>query len=293
MEQNEQILNPAALKAALLSSQAWWEDMGVDCDAIPIPKTAKKRTAQKSKATSANTDTSSAIANAPKPHDTAASVPLKAPLTPNPASQKQAQDILALAVSQAKAAPTLEALKTVVENFDAGLLSDHAVNTLFSRGPAPATQARKIMVIGETPTGDDDHANQLFSGARGALLDKMFAAIGHAPADIYCTSISPWRTPSDRALSDEETALCLPFLRRHIQLYEPQIVVLAGSGALKSLCGTTSIMKSQGQWQTIQIDDNSFQAMPLYPPQTLLQRPALKKQAWRALLTIQAHLQHD
>ena len=248
-----------ALKQALTASQSWWDGMGVEVPTLPPapPKTQKKQ-----------------VKVAPRPTPTA-------PITP-PVQPEQA-DRLAKAEAVAKAAPTLEALKTALENFDAGVLSDHAQNMVFARGNPQAD----IMAIGESPGRQEDQTGLPFVGAAGQLLDKMFAAIKRDESNLYITNVCNWRPPGNRDPSEDELALCRPFIRRHIELVAPKIVVIVGGVSLQALTGKAGIMKTRGQWQDLEIGGATIPAMPLYHPAFLLRRPELKKQAWHDLLAIQ------
>lgn len=248
-----------ALKQALTASQSWWDGMGVEVPTLPPapPKTLKKQ-----------------VKVAPRPTPTA-------PITP-PVQPEQA-DRLAKAEAVAKAAPTLEALKTALENFDAGVLSDHAQNMVFARGNPQAD----IMAIGESPGRQEDQTGLPFVGAAGQLLDKMFAAIKRDESNLYITNVCNWRPPGNRDPSEDELALCRPFIRRHIELVAPKIVVIVGGVSLQALTGKAGIMKTRGQWQDLEIGGATIPAMPLYHPAFLLRRPELKKQAWHDLLAIQ------
>jgi DNA polymerase len=252
-----------ALKQALKASQTWWDGMGVEIPELPpatptsLAKTSKKQ-----------------VKTAPRPAQAA-------PITP-PEQPEQA-DRLAKAEAVAKAAPTLEALKTALEAFDAGVLSDHAQNMVFARGNPEAD----IMAIGESPGKQEDETGLPFVGEAGKLLNKMFAAIKRDESNLYITNVCNWRPPGNRNPSEDELALCRPFIRRHIELISPKIVVIVGGVSLQALTGKSGIMKTRGQWQNLEIGGSNIPAMPLYHPAFLLRRPELKKQAWQDLLTIQ------
>lgn len=256
-----------ALKAALEASHIWWADMGVDIPALP-PSPRKSRKARKplvsSKASQART------APAPQPADIS----------------KQLGKQLEKAAEQAKAAPTLEALKTIIEGFDAGVLSDHARNVVFARGNPDAD----IMIIGEAPGRAEDESGTPFVGPAGQLLDKMFAAIDMHEDDLYITNVCNWRPPGHRDPNEAELNMCAPFIKRHMELVAPKLVVLVGNISLQALTGKTGIMKTRGNWQELDINGTTVPAMPLYHPAFLLRRPELKKDAWRDLLAIKARL---
>lgn len=253
-----EITKQQALKQALEASQAWWTGMGVETPIVQ--KTAK--TQKKSTKT---------VRKAP---------PVK---KATPPAAPEPSDRLVKAEAIAKAAPTLEALKQALEDFDAGVLSDHAQKMVFARGNPKAD----IMAIGEAPGRQEDETGQPFVGEAGKLLDKMFAAIKLDESNLYITNVCNWRPPGNRNPSEEELALCKPFIRRHIELISPKIVVIVGGVSLQALTGRTGIMKTRGQWQDLKIGDREIPAMPLYHPAFLLRRPELKKHAWHDLLAIQ------
>ncbi len=251
------------LKQALKASQIWWQDMGVEATVLPsAPKPkSKSKPGAKRKA----------------PAHTAGQ---NTPAAPDISAQ------MIKAAEQAKAAPTLDALKTVVENFDAGVLSDHARNTVFARGNPDAD----IMVIGEAPGRQEDETGKPFVGPAGQLLDKMFAAINLGADDLYITNVCNWRPPGNRNPNEEELSMCAPFITRHMELIAPKLVVIVGGISLQALTGKTGIMKMRGQWQELNIANQKTPALPLYHPAFLLRRPELKKDAWRDLLAIRERL---
>ncbi|MCF6220891.1 MAG: uracil-DNA glycosylase [Robiginitomaculum sp.] len=250
-----------ALKSALQASHAWWDDMGVDIPVVPpAPRTPKK--AHKPIAKSAP--------------------PRTAPAAPQPDAAKQ----LEKAAEQAKAAPTLEALKTIIEGFDAGVLSDHARNIVFARGNPDAD----IMIIGEAPGRSEDESGKPFVGPAGQLLDKMFAAIDLDETSLYITNVCNWRPPGNRNPTEDELTMCAPFITRHMELIAPKLIIIVGGVSLLALTGKTGIMKTRGNWQELDINGETVPAMPLYHPAFLLRRPELKKDAWRDLLAIKARL---
>ncbi|HHL43824.1 MAG TPA: uracil-DNA glycosylase, partial [Hellea balneolensis] len=185
--------------------------------------------------------------------------------------------------AQAKAATTLEALKAVIAGVDAGALSDHARNMVFARGNPDA----KIMFIGEAPGREEDIKALPFVGQAGQLLDKMLHAIGLDETNTYITNVCNWRPPGNRNPSPEEIAICRPLIHRHVELVAPDLIVIVGGVALEALTGRTGIMKTRGQWLSMEIAGHDIPALPIYHPAFLLRRPELKKQAWLDLLTIQ------
>lgn len=186
----------------------------------------------------------------------------------------------------AAACKTLDALKAAIETYDAGALSDAARQAVFARG----NPAAKLMVIGEAPSREDDSQGAPLLGATGQLLDRMLAAIGLGAEDSYVTNVCYWAPPHGRKPEADELAMCRPFVRRHIELAAPKVILLMGGIAMQSLCGASGIMRQHGQWQTIAFGDTDMPALPIYHPAFLLKQPALKADAWQDLLTLREHL---
>lgn len=276
-------MNPARhdLRSALESALAWWDDSGVDTPSAPTVSRAKKPLPQ----------------SAPK----AATKPLIIPGdTRRPPAVKtiiEAPDedtakIISSAKALAGAAPTLEALRATVEEFDAGDLSANASRAVFARGNPDAD----IMVIGEAPGREEDASGEPFRGKAGHMLDRMFAAIGRNESSLYITNVCNWRPLNNRTPTPQEVDLCRPIIARHIELIAPKLIVLVGGVALETLAGQKGITKLRGQWQNLTIEnatggDISIPAMPLYHPAFLLRRPELKAEAWRDLLAIKAKIE--
>lgn len=154
------------------------------------------------------------------------------------------------------------------------------------------------MVVGEAPGKDEDEQGKPFVGRSGQLLDRMFAAIGLGPDDLYISNILNWRPPGNRTPTQEEITLCLPFIERHIALKAPEILVLAGGISAQSLLRTTTgITRLRGQWgeyalrdATGEATDRTIPVLPVFHPSYLLRRPVEKRKAWQDMLALQDRL---
>jgi len=200
------------------------------------------------------------------------------------ADSSPASDHIGRAMEIAAACNSLVELKTALENFDGSALKKLATNTVFADG----TPSRHIMFIGEAPGRDEDRAGLPFVGRAGKLLDKMLAAIGLDRAtNAYITNVLNWRPPDNRDPSPEEAAMCLPFLRRHIELVAPEIIILLGAVAARHVLGKTDgIMRLRGKWLEYHVGGHMIPVMPTLHPAYLLRQPAHKKLAWRDLQMI-------
>jgi DNA polymerase len=223
----------------------------------------------------------------PGPAQTAARMPFggvaEVP-SPRPSSTVQPGDSIGRAMELAAACHSLAELKAAVEAFDGCALKKSATQAVFADG----TPQHGIMLIGEAPGRDEDIAGLPFVGRAGKLLDKMLAAIGlDRKKNVYITNVLNWRPPENRDPSPEEAATCLPFLRRHIELAAPQLIVLLGAVAARHVMGKTDgIMRLRGKWLEYHVNGQMVPVMPTLHPAYLLRRAVDKKLAWRDLQSI-------
>ena len=193
----------------------------------------------------------------------------------------------------AAACTTLEALKAAMAAFTGCALRDTATQLVFADG---AEQAR-IMLIGEAPGGDEDRIGRPFVGAAGQLLDKMLASIGLDRTKIRIANVVPWRPPGNRAPTDAEIAVCLPFLHRQIALIGPSCLVLLGATSAKAMLPpplrNSGIRRLRGNWQTLEIPglQEKIPCLPTYHPAYLLRMSAAKRESWHDLLALRNWLQ--
>lgn len=183
---------------------------------------------------------------------------------------------------------TLDELRQALHEFNDCSLKITATNTVFSDGNPQA----KIMVIGEAPGADEDIQGKPFVGVSGQLLDRMFATIGLSrQTNIYITNIIPYRPPGNRQPTTQEITQCLPFVHRHIELINPDILILVGGVAAKTILNTNEgIMRLRGRWHSYTSEGltQPIKCMATFHPAFLLRSPGQKAQSWHDLLMIQA-----
>ncbi len=181
-------------------------------------------------------------------------------------------------------ADNLDELKTIILNFNECPLKNTATNMVFGNGNPHAA----LMIIGEAPGAEEDKQGLPFVGASGHLLTLMLQSIGLNRDDVYISNILPWRPPGNRKPTEAETALFLPFVRKHIALINPKILLLLGSSATSALLQTNAgITKIRGRWMNYTDGHISIKAMPSFHPAFLLRNPAQKKYSWRDFLCVQ------
>ena len=204
------------------------------------------------------------------------------------AAAEPAADPVAEARATAEAAADLEALRAALDGYPHCELRRGARNLVFSDGNPGA----RLMIIGEAPGREEDQQGHPFVGRAGQLLDRMLAAIGldrtspDAENSVYITNILPWRPPQNRDPSPEEIAMLMPFVARHVELADPQLIVLMGNIACQGVLGRRGITGMRGRWARA-LDRP---VMPMFHPAYLLRNPAAKRDAWADLLAIQSRL---
>ncbi len=183
---------------------------------------------------------------------------------------------------------SLRELNDVIKDFDGCSLKKIATNTVFSDGNPDSG----IMVIGEAPGVEEDRHGKAFLGENGQMLDRMFKAIGLSREnDFYITNILPWRPPGNRKPLAEEITICLPFIRRHIELFNPRLLILLGGISTNSLMGSDlAITRLRGKWLEYDLCGKTIPVRPLFHPAYLLKQPKAKADTWKDLLEIKAEI---
>jgi DNA polymerase len=200
----------------------------------------------------------------------------------------QAPDEAALAARQAaKSAATLDELRDLLEKFDGCALKATASRLVFADGNPKA----RVMLVGEAPGRDEDIEGLPFVGRAGKLLNLMLAAIGLDRTKVYIANIVPWRPPGNRTPTPQESAICLPFIRRQIELADPDFLICLGKPSMQTLLNIHEpISKARGRWTTFDTGKREIKAMATFHPAFLLRSPLQKRFAWRDFLSLKKAL---
>ncbi|HEV7600722.1 MAG TPA: uracil-DNA glycosylase [Bradyrhizobium sp.] len=183
----------------------------------------------------------------------------------------------------ARTAPSLEALRAMLEQFDGCALKSTATRLVFADGNPQA----RIMFVGEAPGREEDIEGLPFVGRSGQLLNRMMAAIGLNRGNVYIANVIPWRPPGNRTPTPQETQICLPFIQRQIELVNPDVLVTLGNPSTQTLLSTREgIMKTRGRWFDYDTGTRSIRALPTFHPAYLLRSPSYKRLAWQDLRAI-------
>ena len=180
-------------------------------------------------------------------------------------------DAAAMAAREAaRSAATLEELRALLDGFEGCALRATATQLVFADG----NPAGRVMFVGEAPGRDEDLSGLPFVGRSGKLLDLMIAAIGLDRSTAYIANVVPWRPPGNRTPTPQETAICLPFIRRQIELADPDVLVCLGGPATQTLLGIKDgITRSRGRWFPFDTGTREIKALATFHPAFLLRSP--------------------
>jgi len=177
----------------------------------------------------------------------------------------------------------LENLKKKISIIDNCDLKNNAKKMVFSDGNSNS----QLMIVGEGPGEKEDEIGKPFVGDAGNLLNKMLSAINIKRENIYITNVVNYRPPNNRKPLPSEINRYSVYLREHITLINPKILIIMGSTAMEALIGNnTKISKERGKWKEIIIKNKSYLSIITFHPAYLLRQPEQKKFSWSDLKEI-------
>ena len=193
-------------------------------------------------------------------------------------------------IKRIKTKPTLENSKSrldslknkigAIENCD---LKKNASKIVFADGNIQSP----IMIVGEGPGQKEDELGKPFVGDAGNLLNKMLKAINVNRDKIYITNVVNYRPPNNRKPEPNEINRYSEFLKEHISIINPKILILMGSTAMEAILGSNKrISQERGQWKEVIIKQKNYKTIVTFHPAYLLRKPDQKKFSWEDLKII-------
>ena len=177
----------------------------------------------------------------------------------------------------------LENLKNKISLIDNCDLKNNAKKMVFSDGNINS----QIMIVGEGPGKKEDEIGKPFVDDSGSLLNKMLSAINLNRESVYITNVVNYRPPNDRKPSPAEINRYSTYLREHILIINPKILIIMGNTAMEALVGNNiKISKDRGKWKEIIIKNKTFTSIITFHPAYLLRQPDQKKYSWSDLKEI-------
>ena len=144
-----------------------------------------------------------------------------------------------------------------------------------------------IMIIGEAPGLEEEKNKKTFQGEPGLLLEKMLSAINLKKENIYSSYAINFRPPEDRKPTSQEIKRYSIFLKQHISIIDPKIVILLGSTAMESVISSNKkISNERGIWKEIILKNKTYPIMITFNPSYLIRFPENKKFSWEDLKKI-------
>ena len=181
----------------------------------------------------------------------------------------------------------LEKLKKEINSIENCKLKENASKIVFSDGNTKSP----IMIVGEGPGQKEDELGKPFVGDAGSLLNKMLKAINIEREKVYITNVVNYRPPNNRKPETSEINRYSIFLKEHISIIDPQILILMGSTAMEALIGINKkISKERGQWKEVIIKQKTYKTIITFHPAYLLRQPEQKKFSWKDLKIIRKEI---
>ena len=197
-------------------------------------------------------------------------------------------------IKRIKTKPTLENSKSRLKSLENKIkaiencnLKKNASKIVFSDGNIQSP----IMIVGEGPGQKEDELGKPFVGDAGNLLNKMLKAINIKRDKIYITNVVNYRPPNNRKPEPSEINRYSEFLKEHISIIDPKILILMGSTAMEAIIGSNKrISKERGQWKEVIIKQKNFKTIVTFHPAYLLRKPDQKKFSWEDLKIIRKEI---
>ena len=182
-----------------------------------------------------------------------------------------------------KKSDRLDQLKRKIEEIDDCELKSNAKNLVLYDGDFNSP----VMIVGEGPGEKEDNLGKPFMGDAGQLLNKMLEAIKIDRKKIYITNVVNYRPPNNRKPEHKEINRYSNYLKEHISIIDPKILILMGSTAMESLFGSKiKISKARGSWKEVIINNKTYLTMITFHPAYLLRQADQKKYSWADLKEI-------
>ncbi|NUW45728.1 UdgX family uracil-DNA binding protein [Nonomuraea rhodomycinica] len=145
----------------------------------------------------------------------------------------------------------LDSLREAATRCEGCDLYRDATQTVFGEGPASA----RFMLVGEQPGDQEDRKGAPFVGPAGRILDRALEEAGIDRDDVYVTNAVKhfsFVLRGKRRIHQKPTAAevdaCRPWLTAELALVEPEVVVVLGATAARSLLGPAfRVTRQRGQ----------------------------------------------
>ena len=178
-------------------------------------------------------------------------------------------------------------LKNEIDSIEDCKLKKNASKMVFADGDTQSS----IMIVGEGPGQKEDELGKPFVGDAGNLLNRMLNAIKIERKKVYITNVVNYRPPNNRKPEQSEINRNSKYLKEHILIIDPKILILMGSTAMEAILGSNKrISKERGQWKEVIIKQKNYKTIVTFHPAYLLRKPDQKKFSWEDLKIIRKEI---
>ncbi len=179
-------------------------------------------------------------------------------------------------------------LKKQINSIQNCNLKEKSKNFIFGDGNINSP----IMIVGEAPSLEEEKNGKTFQGEDGSLLKKMLLAINIKKEKIYSTYAINFRPPEDRKPTSQEIKRYSVFLKKHISIIDPKVLILFGSTAMESITASSSkISNERGKWKEIILKNKTYPFIITFNPSYLIRFPENKKYSWEDLKKIKLKIE--
>ncbi len=177
----------------------------------------------------------------------------------------------------------INGLKKLINSIENCNLKNNSKNLILGDGDINST----VMIIGEAPGEAEEKTGKTFQGEAGKLLEKMLLSINIKKDNVYSSYAINFRPPEDRKPTSQEIKKYSFFLKEHISIIDPKIIVLLGSTAMESIISSNErISNERGKWKEIILKDKTYPFIISFNPSYLIRFPDNKKFSWEDLKKI-------
>jgi DNA polymerase len=112
----------------------------------------------------------------------------------------------------------------------------------------------------------------------------MLGAINIQRQNIYLSYAINFRPPEDRKPTSQEIKRYSRYVKEHISIIDPKIVILMGSTAMEAVTSIANKISSErGNWKEIIIENKTYPLIITFNPSYLIRFPENKKHSWEDL----------
>ncbi len=185
--------------------------------------------------------------------------------------------------SQSNKQELLQNLKNQINSIEDCTLRENSNKIILGEGDINSP----LMLIGGAPGAEEEKLGAPFKGEVGELLNKMLIAINIKRQNIYLSYLINFRPPDDRKPTSAEIRRYSVFLKEHVSIINPKIIVLMGSSAMEALTGIDKkISTERGSWREFILKNKTFPLMITFSPSYLIRFPENKRRSWEDLKKI-------